>query len=46
MKFKHISTGVIVNSNVELPKAMYERVDEPAEEQPQRKRAARKPKEA
>lgn len=28
MKFRHIPTGIVVNSDSELPPAVYEKVDE------------------
>lgn len=48
MKYRHIPSGIIVNSEKELPKALYERIDAPkAEKKPApRKRAASKSKEA
>lgn len=46
MKYKHIPTGVFVHSDVELPAAVYEKVDEtkattkqPAKRTPARKTA-------
>lgn len=46
MRYRHIPTGIIVNSSAELPSAVYERVDEPekkeAAKRPARKAAAKK----
>ena len=41
MEYRHITTGVIVNSDSELPSAVYEPVDKPGKKEAA-KRATRK----
>lgn len=43
MKYRHIPTGVVVNSDAELPPALYEKIAEkedgqPAEKEPKKAR--------
>lgn len=43
MEYRHISTGIIVNSDAELPASIYEKVEaaKPAAKEPEKKRKAR-----
>ena len=47
MEYRHITTGVIVHSDSELPSAIYEKVDvqKESETKPEKKSKARKDKE-